>query len=1012
MKITFQNQDINNDIQYMNAGVRKSEHLAGNYRNTSDYINQGAGVSGVKNGIRLDMGNSGRDSFSDAFGGKNGKSITELQMELGAYDDGVAKDYRAVMSNTLSSEDYAKAEKEGFRYSSMDPEDVVTIQDKVKAELAMSGVIIAGYNDDMNGDVLAEAVGSDTLAREIKSEYTSNNIPLTKDNIENLKKAWNVAESLKKPEDINIAYMIENEMKPTVWNFFLSENNGAAAGGINGGIAYSGNAYGNNAYGNGTNGADAGFDFADNKNDTIVRQIEDVISKAGMAEDNAAHEQALSDAKWLLDHNLPVTVESIKNLQNIKSVEFPVSAENFAKAAMAAVSSGTDPVYADLTVTESVYAIAAKYEAEYFSSDMWENTAGDITSRRQLEEVRLSMTAEVNVKLIQSGFSIDTAPMEKLIDALKVAERQVAGRYFDKYTESDEDAVNSYRLMNETNKAIKELPSAPASVLGMFSSRALKEVTLDNLYSESRIARDTYVKAGESYEALMTAPRADLGDRISKAFSGLDSLLNSLGIEASERNLRATRILGYNGMEVTPENIERIVQADDTVQSVIRKMTPASVLKMIRDGVNPLENNFESLSEYFNGSDNDSYGEDYRDYSEFLYGLDMQDSITAEERESYIGIYRMLHQIEKQSGAVIGSVVNEQAELDFKNLISAARSNRFKGINVAIDDNFGGTADIIRGAKSITDQIASAYKTARQSEELSQLRESAETDAEVTRLLEHYDVPASAENMNAMESLISLDNNLFEDILKLEKKYDRNVKNNNISDNRNSAVDNSDDENIGAQSILSDAQDIFENDVNATELIDRLDNVVKNMTLEADSYVDVRALSLIHLQLGMMRSINSGVNGENISEYVVPYDTGDGIGKAFISFRSSENDGPAKIDIKAQSADFTAEVHMSLNGDRLEGYFVGNNASELKKMESISDIFVEALKNSSENSEVLSGINVGKLPVLAREGEGSHNRLIDNDYLSKDAEGLHSEGTEKRVLLQITNVFLQSVRRA
>jgi len=34
------------------------------------------------------------------------------------------------------------------------------------------------------------------------------------------------------------------------------------------------------------------------------------------------------------------------------------------------------------------------------------------------------MTAEVNVKLLQSDFSIDTAPMEQLIEALRKAEAE------------------------------------------------------------------------------------------------------------------------------------------------------------------------------------------------------------------------------------------------------------------------------------------------------------------------------------------------------------------------------------------------------------------------------------------------------------------------------------------------------------------------------------------------------------------------------------------------------------
>ena len=141
---------------------------------------------------------------------------------------------------------------------------------------------------------------------------------------------------------------------------------------------------------------------------------------------------------------------------------------------------------------------------------------------------------------------------------------------------------------------------------------------------------------------------------------------------------------------------------------------------------------------------------------------------------------------------------------------------------------------------------------------------------------------------------------------------------------------------------------------------------------------------------------------------MLPYDTGVGIAKAHIAFRHGEEGSAARMDIKAQMAEGTAELHMSLTENRLEGYFVGNTKEELQKMESISDILIESLKNN----ELLSNLSVDQIPVFTREGEGTGNLLSKNDYRSKDADGLHSEGTEKRVLLQVAKLFLQSVRRA
>lgn len=52
------------------------------------------------------------------------------------------------------------------------------------------------------------------------------------------------------------------------------------------------------------------------------------------------------------------------------------------------------------------------------------DTPETVKARRQLEEVRLHMTVEANVRLLKSGFAIDTAPIEDTIAALKQWEQE------------------------------------------------------------------------------------------------------------------------------------------------------------------------------------------------------------------------------------------------------------------------------------------------------------------------------------------------------------------------------------------------------------------------------------------------------------------------------------------------------------------------------------------------------------------------------------------------------------
>ena len=102
---------------------------------------------------------------------KKGKTLCDLQTEAENTNVDTMQDYKTLLSNTMSSEDYAKLEKEGFNFENMDPEEAVTIVDKIKAELVRSGKQIDGYTDDLDMDTLAAAVGSTVLAQAIADSF-------------------------------------------------------------------------------------------------------------------------------------------------------------------------------------------------------------------------------------------------------------------------------------------------------------------------------------------------------------------------------------------------------------------------------------------------------------------------------------------------------------------------------------------------------------------------------------------------------------------------------------------------------------------------------------------------------------------------------------------------------------------------------------------------------------------------------------------------------------------------
>lgn len=208
--------------------------------------------------------------------------------------------------------------------------------------------------------------------------------------------------------------------------------------------------------------------------------------------------------------------------------------------------------------------------------------------------------------------------MEQLIEALRKAEAEVAEKYFP----GESQAVTKYETYTQAVQVASELPGLPAGVLGLYSLEQNAAIeTVSDFHKEGAAMQKAYEEAGERYETLMTAPRSDLGDSIRKAFSNVDDILTEMSLEKTQENQRAVRILAYNSMKITPENIEKIKEADRQVSAVVDRLTPKNVLQMIRDGVNPLEKTFDELESYFSQNPQ-SYEEEAEDYCRFLYQLE------------------------------------------------------------------------------------------------------------------------------------------------------------------------------------------------------------------------------------------------------------------------------------------------------------------------------------------------------------------------------------------------------
>ena len=927
MKITFDNNSTNQNVDKVATTT---------YRDTRTEKTNRPGA------YALDI--SGTVMDNTAYKGQ-GKTAEDVMQEAGQIDLATQRDYMTVMSNTMSEKDFNRMMEDGYHVGDMDIEEVVTIVDKIKAELIKGGTQVVGYTDQIDAGTLREITGSEAFAQELSRQFAEHDVPLTEENIREVMKAYAKASTLQEMTEGAAKYMVENNMEPTIDNLYLAGYSSTADGSRQGRGYY-------------TDGAGYYAKKAEEYDwSNLQPQMEKILKEAGLE----VNEESLEDAKWLIEKGIPLTPAAVANLYELNHLTLPQDSRQIFSAIVAAVADGKEAGEANLADGRSNLEKAAEYverfaqitdeavdkavdedqeltlvnleaaeneieaarqSADQRTAEYAGNAAGyttnnktathaesnaesntvvqapeNITARRQLEEIRLMMTVEANRKLLESGYAIDTTELEQLVEALRQIESQQRQLMFGETDEAQAAAKAS--LYEETRSKVAEIPYLPIDIAGRFKVTD-EDFTLDQVHIDGTALRNQYDEASERYETWMTTTRSDLGDSIRKAFRNVDSTLEDLGFELNEENRRAVRILGYNRMELTQENIEMVRDTDAELHRVISKMTPAAVLQAIRDGKNPLEMTLPELNEYLD-SIPCSKEQASEKYSKFLYKLDKNNAIDKQERTAYIGIYRMLRQFEKTDDAAVGALVNMGAEVSFKNMLSAVRSRKKTGMDFMVDDAFAGVEAIEKGM-SISRQIESGFnknyrdivgniadRMARQDastekeyrqEQMREVQQACEVEDAVIEELLHSKQPVTINNLAAADMLMNSRGALY----KKMKEYTSPENEENVRD------------------AVSRLHDALTDEKSAQEAFEEMEQVFEEVLEETQynpdiSYIDLKAIQNCRKQLtlaaGLAKEENYQIpveiNGETTAIHLrVLHDKQDG-GKVKATFETESH---------------------------------------------------------------------------------------------------------------------------
>lgn len=706
--------------------------------------------------VRIDRSRKGERWLEHATYDNPSKEETSLEdiAQQAENTDAVQKrDEMLFAADHTSVFDAQGMEKDGFSLNDTEIPTVVTETDKMKLMLADAGKDISYFGDSISTAQLEAVSGSKALAMQISHALEEADLPVTHHNVSDVMETCSMMEELTALTEGGIKYMLDNELEVTTANLYKAQFSGTTA--------YAGET--------------EQMDYT-----ALESQMTAVIEESGLP----IEEENISNCQWMIENDIPLTVENLTKLAELKELELPMKQETMIECSVAGIAEGKGAKDAYLA----------------------------ISARRRLEETRLMMSIQADPALQKKGIEMDTLGLSELVEELKIQEKN----YYQKLLMADgiDAGEKNTAIFADTSHIVEELKGMPAYAIGM---RAIDETTLEALHHDGGILKDTFEKAGERYETMMTSVRPDMGDSIQKAFRNVDDMLSSLDMEINPANQRAVRILAYNKTEITAENIQRMKAADEEVQRAFANLKPAVVRQMIKEGVNPLDMSLTEINSISEQMMESQSGREEERFSKYLWQLEKNQEIGAEERDAYIGIYRLIRQVEKTDGAAIGALIQQGGEVTMRSLLRQVRSAKHGAMDYAIDDKFGGVSAKETDSLSITEQIKAGYQkncvhdvmehitpekmreiaketawmemtpeqlkakliqteeTAETAyrytkEQLKNIQEAAAAPKEVYEMLEHYDIPVTVNHVLAAAEYRKNRNGVFQDLFRMEEE--------------------------------------------------------------------------------------------------------------------------------------------------------------------------------------------------------------------------------------------------
>ena len=612
------------------------------------------------------------------------KEADDVKSQIMASASDAKLSLKALMMK-LSGADAVKLDGDGFNLTDATPDDMVNIIEKIKIELAMHSDDYVNYGTAVSKDKIESVTGSAATAASVESRMQGADIAVNDESVAEVKGTLEKSKELKPLSENTKNYMVANRIEPSIAGIYQAQaatSSSISADGVTIGKC-----------------ADA---ISDADFEALRPGIEKIIASSGLE----VNDNTLADARAFIDAQIPVTKENLeykaqldaidiekiqadpdemlnKILDNMKlggkaentlvtgspidDIRTALDTINRAEYSDVAnvVSKGETFTIASLKLEMDARSFRIEYSAASVSTGNSEvrNQASDVQQAADkaydtLVTARVLMSANASVYLVKNNISILTTPIDEL-NLMLMEYEQADGMY--------EEAQIAYTDVLEARKTLNEIVRNPA-----------------------RVFASMFDKMNETYEAVGTQIRGDLGDSLKKAVQGsADDIIKELGLEGTDEDKEAIKILAANNMDMTKENVETVKSVNTMINNLIKNMKPETVLNMIKDGVNPMNASIEEVNEYLTEANDKASKDNEEKFSKFLYKLDRTNGITKEQRKQFIGIYQMMNIFTRDAGVAAGALIKQGAEVTMNNLMTAYNSRKHYDMDAVIDENTG-----------------------------------------------------------------------------------------------------------------------------------------------------------------------------------------------------------------------------------------------------------------------------------------------------------------------------------